>query len=134
GPAAIRHALEAAILDTGRAEPPVGTWLSGGLDSTLITAILARRQAVPAFTIGYPGDVPENESPFARAVAAALAVPHRETMLTDVDVVETWREAAWHLEEPGYTPVTVSTYALSRFARGSVSVALSGDGADELFL
>jgi asparagine synthase (glutamine-hydrolysing) len=112
---------------------PVGALLSGGLDSSLIVAMLSRELGVrnlPTFTIGIPH--PQfNEAADARRVAERYGTEHHE--LTTVPSVATHLpEVIYHLDEPS-DPLSVCSWTVSRLARESVKVVIGGDGGDELF-
>jgi asparagine synthase (glutamine-hydrolysing) len=134
----LEEQLEAIFIDAFRyrmvADVPVGVFLSGGLDSSLVTAILARHsgQPVHTFTIGFT-DPRFDESPWAREVAAHLGSQHTERILDPgqmIDILAGWGEL---FDEPFGDSSGVPTLLVSRVARESVKVALSADGGDELF-
>jgi asparagine synthase (glutamine-hydrolysing) len=113
---------------------PLGAFLSGGIDSSIVTALMAKTagQTIDSYTIGF--DEPSHdESPHARAVAAHLGTRHHETRLTAAEVQALVPESAAFHDEPFGDGSSLPTYLLSRFARQHVTVALSGDGGDELF-
>jgi asparagine synthase (glutamine-hydrolysing) len=115
---------------------PFGAFLSGGVDSSLIAALMAQESSKPveAFSIGYGREgALMNELPYARAVASRWAMNHHELILDSEDLLRDIDRVAWHLDEPCGDPAAFLTLALSRFARERVTVALSGLGADELF-
>jgi asparagine synthase (glutamine-hydrolysing) len=111
---------------------PLGAMLSGGLDSSLIVALMARHmnQPVKTFAVGFAG--PGNELADARDVASRLGADHHELELDpdglDVDLAD----LAWYLDEPVADLSSLGFLALSQLAARHVSVALSGQGADEL--
>jgi asparagine synthase (glutamine-hydrolysing) len=116
------------------ADVPVGVFLSGGVDSTLVAAAAARAssQRLQTFTVGYDvGGV--NETERAREVAAKLDSEHHEVTLTLNDVAERVPALLASLDQPLADRATVPLHALSEFARPRVTVALGGEGADELF-
>jgi asparagine synthase (glutamine-hydrolysing) len=113
---------------------PLGAFLSGGIDSTLVVAMMTRFSSSPVetFTIGF-SDRRFDESPHARAVADHLGTEHHcETLEVDglLGLMDTFRE---EFDEPFYDYSAFPTMALSRSARQHVTVSLSGDGGDELF-
>jgi asparagine synthase (glutamine-hydrolysing) len=116
------------------ADVPVGVFLSGGVDSTLVAVAAARAssQRLKTFTVGYDiGAV--NETERARAVARHLDSDHHEVTLTQADVAERVPRLLAELDQPLADRATVPLHALSQFARPRVTVALGGEGADELF-
>ncbi|MBI4230060.1 MAG: asparagine synthase (glutamine-hydrolyzing) [Planctomycetes bacterium] len=126
----LREALKVAVRRQMRSDVPLGTFLSGGLDSSIVTTLAVRSDAPPraAFTLAF-GE-PTDETSDARAVADACGIPHRtETLVPDLDRLIP--EVLWHTESPSVN--AVQGYALARFAASEVKVALSGLGADELF-
>src|SRR5262245_36381229 len=115
---------------------PLGVFLSGGVDSSLLAAMMARHSDLPvqAFHIGYgpEGAVP-NETPYSRMVAAEYGMDYHEIVLGSDDMLADIDRVAWHLDEPCGDPAAFLTLALSEFTRRHVTVALSGLGADEIF-
>ena len=113
---------------------PLGAFLSGGIDSSLVTAIMAKQSPgrVKTFSIGF--DEPRyDESAHARAVATHLGTDHYEERLKVNDLVEFLPEFMTNYDEPFFDSSAFPTMAVSRAARKHVTVALSGDGGDELF-
>jgi asparagine synthase (glutamine-hydrolysing) len=116
------------------ADVPVGVFLSGGVDSTLVAvaAAEASSQRLKTFTVGYDiGAV--NETERARAVAGRLGSEHHEVTLTQADVAERAPAVLSRLDQPLADRAAIPLHALSEFARPRVTVALGGEGADELF-
>jgi asparagine synthase (glutamine-hydrolysing) len=133
GPA-IRAALEESAAEMSYADVPVGTFLSGGVDSSAVTAALARA-GLPAraFTIGFD-NADYDERPFAREVAELYRTPHTERIVRADDVEPVFRDTIlWHYDEPFNDYSYLPTYYVCREARKSITVALTGDGGDELF-
>jgi asparagine synthase (glutamine-hydrolysing) len=116
------------------ADVPVGVFLSGGVDSTLVAVAAAQASSrrLQTFTVGY--DVGEvNETERARAVAERLGSDHHEVTLTRADVADRAPKVLSHMDQPLGDRAAVPLHALSEFARPRVTVALGGEGADELF-
>jgi len=116
------------------ADVPVGVFLSGGVDSTLVASVAAAQSShrLKTFTVGYDtGAV--NETERAREVAARLHSEHHEVTLTQADVAERAPRVLAALDQPLADRATIPLHALSEFARPRVTVALGGEGADELF-
>ena len=113
---------------------PLGSMLSGGLDSSLITALMAESSSLPVktYSIGFVEDADANELGDARAVAERLGCEHHELLTSATEHPELLDEALWHLEEPIADVSFLGFMLLSRLAADSVTVALSGQGADEL--
>ena len=111
---------------------PIGAFLSGGLDSTLIAAIAATVSCEPiqTFSMGI-NQRGFNELPFARSVAKRYNTVHRE-WLVEPDILGTLPQLIWHLDEPS-DPLASCMYSLSQLTREHVKVVLGGDGGDELF-
>ncbi len=112
---------------------PVGAFLSGGLDSTLVTAILMKHVAsepVQTFSMGLPYKQ-FDEAPYARMVAEQYGTIHHEETITP-SLVESLPKLIWHLDEPS-DPLSVCSYHIAGIARKHVKVVLGGDGGDELF-
>mgnify|MGYP000857516966 FL=1 len=130
--------LEALLVDAVkirlRADVPYGAFLSGGLDSSLVVALMQKNGGDPArtFTIGF-AERSHHESPHARAVAAHLGTNHQERILSPGEVIDLVPEIARIHDEPFADSSSIPTTLLARFAREQVTVALSGDGGDELF-
>lgn len=127
--------LQAAVRAALVADVPVGAYLSGGLDSSLITALV--RAAEPAATIetfsaGF-GDERFDELPFARAVSEQLRTNHHEVIVNPADFTELWPKLTWHRDAPLSQPADIAVYRLAELARTRVKVVLSGEGSDELF-
>jgi asparagine synthase (glutamine-hydrolysing) len=129
----IRTHLERSVRLQRQADVPVGAFLSGGLDSSALVATLCAvgGGAVHTFSIGF-GEYEYDETRYARQVASALGTVHREETLRP-DCLELFETVTSFLDEPFADNSILPTYLVSRVARESVKVALSGDGGDELF-
>jgi asparagine synthase (glutamine-hydrolysing) len=117
------------------ADVPVGVFLSGGVDSSLVTAILARESTEPlrTFTIGFSDDF-RDESKWAKKVADHLKTRHTEYILDVREALELARNWGNLFDEPFADASGLPTLLVSRLARSEVKVALSADGGDELFM
>jgi asparagine synthase (glutamine-hydrolysing) len=113
---------------------PLGVMLSGGLDSSLITALMAEtsERPVQTFSVGFVEDADANELAEARHVARRLGTDHHELETSALDHPDLLDDALRHMEEPVADLSCVGLLLLSRLARQTVTVALSGQGADEL--
>src|SRR5947207_4162242 len=112
---------------------PLGALLSGGVDSSIVVALMARSSSAPVktFSIGF-GHAEFNEAGYARTVAERFGTDHHELMV-EPDISATLDHLCRGLEEPFGDSSMIPTYYVSRLARQHVTVALSGDGGDELF-
>jgi asparagine synthase (glutamine-hydrolysing) len=112
---------------------PLGALLSGGVDSSIVVALMTRYASGPVktFTIGF-GQTDWSETKHARQVAERFGTEHHEFVM-EPDLVDTLQELTHNLEEPFADASIVPTYCVSRMARQHVTVALAGDGGDELF-
>ena len=129
----LRAHLDRSVRLQMEADVPVGAFLSGGLDSSALVATLCavRGGPVHTFSIGF-GEADFDETGHARKVASALGTVHREEILKP-DCLDLVQQAAGFLDEPFADNSILPTYLVSKVARESVKVALSGDGGDELF-
>lgn len=111
---------------------PVGAFLSGGIDSSLITAMMATQSStsIPTFSIGVKEE-DFNELPFARTVAEQYNTEHHE-LIVEPDLVAALPDMIWHMEEP-VDPFAFGVYSVARLASQHVKVVLGGDGGDEMF-
>jgi asparagine synthase (glutamine-hydrolysing) len=111
---------------------PLGAFLSGGVDSSLVVALMAEAtNKVTTFSIGF--DEPEyDELPYARAVAEHFGTDHHEFVVRP-DALSILDALVWHFDEPFADPSAIPTWYVSEIARRHVTVVLSGDGGDELF-
>ena len=117
-----------------RSDVPVASFLSGGLDSSLVTATAQRLspQPIRSFTVGFE-HTEFDETPYARAVADHVHTDHRELSVKVQDAVEHLPKLLWHMDEPLGDSSIIPNFLISRFAAREVKVCLSGLGGDELF-
>ena len=134
---AVRAEMERSVREQMVSDVPIGAFLSGGLDSGSIVALMSRHSDRPVrtYSIGFKGSSGAalyNELPHARVVAQSCHTEHRE-ILVQPDVASLLPELVWHLDEPIADAAFITTYLVSKFAREDVTVILSGVGGDELF-
>jgi len=112
---------------------PVGAFLSGGIDSSLVVALISKNIGYPiqTFTMGFSG-TKDSEHQAAREISDFLGTKHHEKLLTIDDVLK-YKQMGKILDEPNADTSILPTFLLSKFAREFVKVVISGDGADEIF-
>ncbi|MBP8980266.1 MAG: asparagine synthase (glutamine-hydrolyzing) [Syntrophobacterales bacterium] len=133
--AALRSALTEAVRGHLIADVPLGAFLSGGIDSSVIVALMAQNSPGPVktYTIGYSDMAMYDERAYARDVAAMYGTDHHEIVLSGREVIDTVPAVLAALDEPFGDSSAVPTYIVARETAKDVKVALSGDGGDELF-
>lgn len=116
------------------ADVPVGVFLSGGYDSTTVTALLQkeRTQQLKTYTIGVP-DIGLNEAPYAADIAKHLGTDHTTYTCTEKEALEVITQLPFFYDEPFADSSAIPTHLVSKIARKDVTVALSADGGDEVF-
>jgi asparagine synthase (glutamine-hydrolysing) len=126
--------LRASVRARMVSDVPLGVMLSGGIDSSLITALMSQESTSPvkSFAVGFVEDRDANELADARRVARRLGTDHHELLTSAVEHPSLMNEALWHLEEPIADLSFLGFLLLSRLAREHVTVALCGQAADEL--
>ena len=129
----LRAALQKAVSRQLMADVPLGAFLSGGIDSSSIVALMSQgaSQPINTFSIGF-SDGTYNELPYAREVAALFQTNHRERVASP-DLGDMFEKLIVHLDEPFADVSLFPTFSVSELAREHVKVVLSGDGGDELF-
>jgi asparagine synthase (glutamine-hydrolysing) len=130
----VEEALSRAVRVRMLADVPLGAFLSGGIDSTSVVALMQAQSDRPVrtFTVGSTADT-HDESRFARAVAAHLGTDHTELIVSPSDAAALVPEHLAGLDQPFADSSSLPTLLVSRLARQHVTVALSGDGGDEVF-
>ncbi|MGY1685903.1 asparagine synthase (glutamine-hydrolyzing) [Geodermatophilus sp. SYSU D00867] len=137
----VRHYAEGLLQELDEAvrlrlmsDVPFGAMLSGGLDSSLVVALMAPRleNPVKTFSVGFTEDQHGNELPAARRVAEVFGCDHHEVELSMTSDAPDFPALAWHLDEPTADLSALGFFSLSRVASEEVTMALSGQGADEL--
>lgn len=130
----VRELLSSAVERRLIADVPVGAFLSGGIDSSSVVALMSglMEQPVATFTIGFEDTDGFDERPYARLVAQRYKTDHTEFVVKP-DAASLVEKLVWHYDQPFGDSSALPTYLLSELTRKHVTVALSGDGADELF-
>lgn len=131
----IRNRLRSSVKSRLISDMPVGVLLSGGIDSSLVVAMMSEflpPQNIKTFSIGFR-EKKFDESNYARIVASKFKTDHKEKILSANDALEALPEIFKYMDEPMSDPSIVPTYLVNKFASQYVKVALTGDGGDELF-
>lgn len=131
----VRRGLEDAVRSHLVSDVPVGLFLSGGLDSTVLAGLMAPMVDGPVqtFSVGF-NEGAANELDYARLAAAATGALHHEVLMTPEHFFEQLPGLIWHEDEPIAFPSSIPLHTISRLAHEHVKVVLTGEGADELFL
>lgn len=132
----LENLLHDVISDQLYADVPVGAFLSGGIDSSLVCCIAQQchNQRLKTFTISFPDDPHFDESVYAQQIAHHLDTDHTTIPVTSSDLISTFKNISQYLSEPFADSSFIPSLLVSRCAKANgLSVALTGDGADELF-
>jgi asparagine synthase (glutamine-hydrolysing) len=118
-----------------RSDVPFGAFLSGGIDSSLIVALMSEILAEPVktFSVGFQGGTEADELRYAREVAQRFGCDHHEIVVRGKDFIEQAETVIWHLDQPIADQATMATFMVSRLASQHVKMVLTGEGGDELF-
>ncbi|MTI21191.1 asparagine synthase (glutamine-hydrolyzing) [Fulvivirga sp. RKSG066] len=128
------HLLEKSVLKRLVADVPLGSFLSGGIDSSVIAALASKHKPdIHTFSIGFSEEKFFDETDYARAVAKKLGTEHTVFSLTNKDLYQHVNQILDYIDEPFADSSAIAVYILSQETRKHATVALSGDGADELF-
>ena len=126
--------LRNSVRQQSYADVPTGAFLSGGIDSSLVTALMQSQSTQPVRTFTVAFDDPRfDESRYARAIADHLGTRHEEFLLSEREIIELVPSIIGWMDEPTANGSFFPVYLISRLARNRVTVVLSGDGGDELF-
>jgi asparagine synthase (glutamine-hydrolysing) len=127
-----REMLEGAVQSHLMSDVPLGVFLSGGLDSSAVAALMTkiRREPIETFSVGYREET-YSELPYARTVAQHLNSVHHEVLVSREDFCGALPKLIWHEDEPITWPSSVSLYFVAQLAREQVKVVLTGEGSDE---
>ena len=132
--AGVRARVTRAVERRLESDVPLGAFLSGGVDSTIVVGLMSRMMAKPVktFSIGFEGDAAFDETSYARLAAERFKTEHTEFRVTPsaIDLIDT---LVWHHDGPFGDSSAVPTYLVSKLTREHVTVVLTGDGGDELF-
>jgi asparagine synthase (glutamine-hydrolysing) len=128
----LRGLLRKSIKQRLMSEVPLGVYLSGGLDSSCVVALMSEiTSKIKTFSVGF-GSEGEDELQYARLVSRYFDTDHHEFNVGEKDL-SLLSEMVWHMDEPVGDAATLPTYILSKFAKKEVTVVLAGEGGDELF-
>jgi len=131
---ALRQTLDDAVKARVLAsDVPVGSFLSGGFDSSVVSAIASRHTRLQTFSVGYEGSLKENELPYARIVADHIHSDHHELIIKP-NIAEDLPSIIKFYEEPFGDPAMLPTFYLAQAVASKLKVVLTGDGGDETFL
>ncbi len=131
----LRRLFVGAVEKRLMSDVPLGIYLSGGIDSSTVVGAMSSLvdEQVKTFSVGFSGDDISNELPYARKTSEYFSTDHQEIEIGQ-EIIRELPKIAWHLDEPLADPAVIPNYVLSREAKKKVTVVLTGDGGDELFL
>jgi asparagine synthase (glutamine-hydrolysing) len=129
----VRELLEDSVRRQMVADVPVGAFLSGGVDSSAVVALMQRNTSHKIRTFGFDYGTEYNELADARRVARHLGTEHHELLVRPAQLLDSLQTLVYHFDEPFGDAACFPTYLVSKLARQHVTVALTGEGGDELF-
>lgn len=131
----LRRLIESAVSLQMISDVPVGSLCSGGLDSTMVSALCVRNSTTRfnTYNATFPFGPPTDESPYARIAARAIGSKHHEVLVTPDAMAEKIENLIWHFDEPLHDTSSIAIFFVALRAREDVKVLLAGEGADELF-
>ncbi len=132
---ALQEALSEAVRSHMIADVPLGAFLSGGIDSSIVVAVMAKHagQPIKTFSIGFTDDALYDETRYSREVAKMYQTDHHEFKISERDMLDVLPSVLASFDEPFADSSAIPTYLVSLYTRRHVKAALSGDGGDELF-
>jgi len=130
----LRRLLEESVKMRLISDVPLGAFLSGGIDSSTIVALMSKNMEEPVktFSIGFEQGAPVDETDYARYVSEYYNTDHKE-LIIESTIYEVLPELVWHYDDLIADPAIVPVYFMSKMAKNKITVALTGDGADEIF-
>ena len=136
----VRNKVQSAVTRQLVSDRPLGVYLSGGIDSSVVLDCMSREHKnTDTFSVGFELPIKEDMEKFnqdfylARKTAAHYGTRHHEIMLGEEEAINLFEKAVWHLDEPISNPTIIPMLHLAGFAKEKVAVVLGGDGGDELF-
>ena len=130
----LRNLLDDSVQKRLVSDVPVGTFLSGGVDSSIISLLAKKHKPdLQTFSIGYKDEPFFDETSYAKAVAKKIGSEHKVFSLSNNDLYENLNDILDYIDEPFADSSAIAVYLLSKYTKEHVTVALSGDGADEMF-
>jgi len=127
-----RHLLSESVRMHMMSDVPRGAFLSGGVDSSVIAALLKRQEELSTYSVGY-GEDKYDELSEARRTAEVLGTKHHEIKVSATDFWQALPRMVWHMDEPVADPAACALYFVAERASRDITVVLSGEGADEVF-
>jgi len=130
----IKDTIENAVLKRMEADVPIGLFFSGGIDSTIVAAVMQKysKKAVQTYTIGF-NEEGYNEAQYAKEIAEYLGTQHEEKYIDEGMMLQLVKDLPKYFDEPLADPASIPTMLLSSLAQPNATVVLTGDGGDEFF-